>query len=535
MRPPRSIRALFALAIALPVSSEALEVRGYSQALDNRLLDFPGAPIYPQTPQPNAGFIHAPAAGFHGIGWPAHPTDWTRQMALVSPRHFVYASHYPLGADWNIAFLGTDGQQHLYQIESQVPVVNTLGQQTDLMLCTLTGEVQATTGVAPFPVLNLTDEAAYTGLPMIVFGGFVRAGTTPLAGFTTLVNDPGFDTTRFAYFDYNHDSGNPRECDYQGGDSGAPSFIMDGGKPAIIGIASGRDPQGWGGLPANVSRNYIAFIPAYLPQLDAAMETKGFHMIRSRPAATTMQLQLQGSPVLRRLKPGALDLVISNNGSAAAHNTSLTLQSAHSPAGVSAPGMITDAPSGALRCRRGGLATAGQSALTLQWNQLPNEDELEISSTLHFDGGAPVSLQLSLPLLETYASWSTGLGNPAESADPDHDGLSNLLEYALGGTPENASLMDPYGTPLAPRIEVSGNHTHFRFRRRIDAAARGLVYQVETSANPQSGDWTGTLPPGSATMVSPASPPSTEFEIVDVSIPLSPGRRFFRLKVALSE
>lgn len=510
-------------------------MRGYSQSLDNRLLDFPGTPIYPQTPQPNTSFVHAPATGFHGIGWPAHPTDWTRQMALVSPRHFVYASHYPLGADWNIAFLGTDGQQHLYQIESQIPVVNMNGQQTDLMLCTLSSEVQAATGIAPFPVLNLTNEAAYTGLPMIVFGGFVRAGTTPLAGFTTLVNDPGFDTTRFAYFDYNHDTGNPRECDYQGGDSGAPSFIMDGGKPAIIGIASGRDPQGWGGLPENVSRNYIAFIPAYLPQLDAAMETKGFHMIRSRPAATTIQLQAQNSPVLRRLKSGSLDLAISNNGSAAAHNLTLLAQCAHPASGVSAPGMITDSPSGSWRCRRGGLAAAGQSTITLQWSELPNADLLEISGTLQFDGGAPVSLQLSLPLLETYESWSAELGSPAESADPDHDGLSNLLEYALGGLPGNASLMDANGKPLAPRVAISGNHIHFGFRRRIDAAARGLVYQVETSANPSSGIWTTSLPPGSATMVSPESPASMEFEAVDISIPVSSGGRFFRLKVALSE
>lgn len=510
-------------------------MRGYSQALDNRLLDFPGAPIYPQTPQTNAGFVHAPATGFHGIGWPAHPTDWTRQMALVSPRHFVYASHYPLGADWNIAFLGTDGQQHLYQIESQVPIINTLGQQTDLMLCTLTGEVEASTGITPFPVLNLAGEPDYLAKPMIVFGGFVRAGTTPLAGFTTLVNDPGFDTTRFAYFDYNHDAGNPRECDYQGGDSGAPSFIMDGGKPAIIGIASGRDPQGWGGLPANVSRNYIAFIPAYLPQLDAAMETKGFHMIRARPVATTMQLQLQGSPVLRRLKPGALDLVISNIGSAAAHNLSLNLQSAHSPAGVNAPGMITDAPSGAWRCRRGGLDPAGQSAITLQWNQLPNEDELEISSTLHFDGGALVSLQLSLPLLETYASWSSGLFLPAESADPDHDGVSNLLEYAFGGSPEHASRLDADGRPLTPRIGLYGNQIRFSFRRRIDAAARGLDYQIETSDHPDSGSWSGILPPGSVIQSAALSPPSPDFEQVTVDLPMAQARRFVRMKITLAE
>lgn len=535
MPSPRSVRALLAIVLALPVSTDALEVRGYSQALDNRLLDFPGAPIYPQTPQPNAGFVHAPADGFHGIGWPAHPTDWTRQMALVSPRHFVYASHYPLGADWNIAFLGTDGQQHLYQIESQVPIINTLGQQTDLMLCTLTGEVEAATGVTPFPVLNLTDEAAYAGQPMVVFGSFVRAGTTPLAGFTTLVNDPGFDTTRFAYFDYNHDAGNPRECDYQGGDSGAPAFIMDAGKPAIIGIASGRDPQGWGGLPANVSRNYIAFIPAYLPQLDAAMETKGFHMIRTRPAATSLGIQAQTGTALRRLQPGSLDLVISNNGSAAAHNLSLSVQSVHPASGASAPGMVVDSPAGSWRCRRGGLVVAGESTITLQWSALPDADELEITGALAFDGGTTVPLQISLPLIESYASWSSGLADPAEPADPDHDGISNLLEYAFGGSPGLGLQADENGLSLAPRIEVSGNQIQFSFRRRIDAAARGLAYQVETSDQPHAPHWSDVLPPGGSTSVSTPPLLAPGFELVTVSIPMASARKFVRLKVTLAE
>lgn len=526
---------MLALVLALPVSSEALEVRGYSPPLDNRLLEFPGAPIYQQTPQNNSSFTHAPANQFHGVGWPAHPTDWTRQMALVSPRHFVYASHYPLGADWDIAFLGTDGQQHLYQIESQVPMFNTLGQQTDLMLCTLTTEVAASTGITPFPVLNLTNEAAYAGLPMIVFGGFVRAGTTPLAGFTTLVNDPGFDTTRFAYFDYNHDSGNPRECDYQGGDSGAPSFIMDGGKPAIIGIASGRDPQGWGGLPANVSRNYIAFIPAYLAQLDTAMEVKGFHMIRSRTQATTLQVQAQTTVPLRRLKPGAISLSVSNSGSAAAHNLSLVIQSVNLPGGVSGT-MICDPPqSGTWRCRRGGLDAAAETTVDLDWATLPNSSTLEVSTNLTFDGGTPVPLNLSLPLLETYASWSSGLGNSAESADPDQDGISNLLEYAFGGSPVVVSTSDANGHPLAPRIQISGNHIQFIHRRRTDAAARGLIYQVQTTEDPANETWSESLPSGSGISSAPMVPPSADFEVVTVSIPLSSARRFLRLKVALSE
>lgn len=535
MRFPLHVLGALTLLFGLHSRCAGLQVRAYSQALHNRLVSFPGAPIFPQTPAVNPTF--SPAGGlFLGIGWPAHPTDWTRQMALVSPRHFVYATHYVLGADWQIAFLGADGQQHLYGIESQIPVVNDLGQTTDLMVCTLTSAVSAETGIKPFPVLNLPTEADYLGKEMVVFGSFVRAGKTPLAAFTNLVDDPGFDTTRFAYFDYDHNGGGADECDYQGGDSGAPTFIMNGGSPAIIGTASGRDPQGWGGLPLNISRNYLAFIPAYLPQVDQLMENQGYHMKRARPAATTLLTETSTPVPLRRMKPGQVEIRLSNTGSAAAHNVSLGIEVSNAPSTVGGAGSFCD-PVSPLKwnCRRAGLSAASQSVVTVSWNSLPDASEIHATIVRNHDGGTAETLNLTWPLTGSYASWIQGTSDSAENSDPDHDGMSNLMEYAFGGLPSVNSPTATGGHPLMPQVEVSSGRLWIRHPRRTDAAARGISYGIEFSNNPAAASWQETPPPGTTVDASPYTPPSPGFEQVTVSVPIDAQLRFARVKVTLAE
>jgi hypothetical protein len=534
MCPPRHILAPLTGLLLLVQPSTGLQVRSFSPALHHRLVSFPGAPVYPQIPAPNPDFTHAPAARFRGIGWPAHATDWTRQMALVSPRHFVYATHYPLGANWQIAFAGGDGRQHTYGITSQTPIINALGQTTDLMLCELSAEVDPSTGISPFPVLNLASESAYQNQEMIVFGSFVTAGRMPLAGFATLVNDPGFDTTRFAYFDYNHNGGGIHDCDYQGGDSGAPTFIMDGGNPALIGIASGRDPQGWGGLPANISRNYIAFIPEYLTRVDALMEAKGFHLIRSRPAATGVALNVSGPP-LRRMMPGSVSFHLQNTGSAAAHNLVLSLGFPHAPATVQGSGTACDATApGAWRCRRGGLLESATATVTANWNTIPDVAEIQVSAIRSYDGGNTETTMISIPVIGSYASWVQGAADPSQDADPDQDGLSNLLEYALGGAAGTAAADSPAGYPLRPEMRRNGNLIEFSHARRTDAASRGLAYGIEFSASTEGG-WTDDLPTGAVVSSAPLVPAAEGFEQVTVGIPANDGRLFVRLRVTLAE
>lgn len=391
--PPGVIKNI-TLAIIFAVPAMALEVRSYSAALNDRLIHFPGAPVYQQTPAVNPTFSPS-AALFLGVGWPAHPTDWTRQMALVSPCHFVYATHYPLGSAWKIAFLGTDGKQHTYTIKKQVPIINSLGQYTDLMLCTLKSEIPSSLGIQPFPVLNLPNEADYAGRTMVVCGSFVRAGKMPLAGFTQLTNDPGFDTTRFAYFDYNTLTGASDNCNYQGGDSGSPSFIMVDGKPAIIGTASGQDQ-----LPNNISRNYLNFLPHYLTELDTLMEPQGYHMKRYYPDATNLDMRIARSGPLLKIQPGAVTIKALNTGAAAAHNVALQITFSCAPDKLGGSGWICKAVSPLVwTCRRGGITNSGQASLTARWTALPTAGNIQITATYSMDGGTAKTLTSTLPLL----------------------------------------------------------------------------------------------------------------------------------------
>ncbi|NDC74766.1 hypothetical protein EBZ70_05665 [bacterium] len=58
----------------------------------------------------------------------------------------------------------------------------------------------------------------------------------------------------------------------------------------------------------------------------------------------------------------------------------------------------------------------------------------------------------------TFAEWSAGLVDSAASADPDHDGLANLLEYFFG---LNAAVADA----VAPQVSVVGSELRIDYRR----------------------------------------------------------------------
>lgn len=525
--PVRRILALAALAAVSFSPATALEVRGYSAAKHNRLLNFPGEPIFHQLPTFNPGFSPA-ASSFAGIGWPAHPTDWTRHIALVSPWHFVCAAHYPPGADWQIAFLGTDGAQHIHGISNQVTIVNKAGQATDLMLGTLSTPVLAGEGVASFPVLNLPTEASYTGLEMVVCGSFVHASKMPVAGTITLTNDPGFDTTRFIYFDYNKASGGPNDCSYQGGDSGAPAFVMTNGKPGLVGTASG-----WDDLPGGIARNYMSFIPGYLPQLDALMEVRGYHIRRVDPGTASVTAGVAAMSSMRRALPGVIALSAANGGPDAAHNVQWTLTFGQAPSTVGGASWFCEAQSPTVWvCHRAGIPVGGNFPLTAAWASLPDKASLEISLNRSHDGATPRVSPFSIPLLPSYASFVAGLADPAPSADPDNDGISNLLEYALGGDPAQSTS----GVTNLPRVGLAaGNRLTFSYPRRTDAVARGISETVEYSPSPSIVPWQTALPAGTQISIGDCVPARAGFECVTLSLPHDSVRGFVRLKVELSE
>ncbi|MEK7953616.1 hypothetical protein [Luteolibacter soli] len=260
---PSRVTAMAAmLSLALIPISRALEIRNYKPRANDWLVWTGDEAALNPAFKPSA-------ARFSGVGFPDQPDAWERHVTLVSPLHFVCATHHPPEVGWRIEFIAADGTPFFGTVASVAAVPNADGQPTDLMLGTFAEEINP--AIEPFPVLVLKTEARYRGRPMLVFGQAGEAAKTNLQGFTTLENDPGFDTTRFAFFDF----GKRSACTYESGDSGCPVFMLSNGEPALIGTASGQDLLGDGSL-----RNYCNFIPAYLSSLDAMMAPDGYLMRR---------------------------------------------------------------------------------------------------------------------------------------------------------------------------------------------------------------------------------------------------------------
>jgi hypothetical protein len=87
----------------------------------------------------------------------------------------------------------------------------------------------------------------------------------------------------------------------------------------------------------------------------------------------------------------------------------------------------------------------------------------------------------------SYALWASDHEVGAMDEDFDKDGLDNLVEYALGGNPTKANDAD-----IRPSLMKTDDGWHYVYRRRLDPAAAGLSYTVETSTSLASGEWTET-------------------------------------------
>ncbi len=107
----------------------------------------------------------------------------------------------------------------------------------------------------------------------------------------------------------------------------------------------------------------------------------------------------------------------------------------------------------------------------------------------------------------------------ADSADPDGDGLSNLLEYAIGLDP-NVSGAVPAG------LALNGANLEYTYARSTAAKANGVAYQIEWSETLDTGSWS------TETVTEQITTTQGALETVKASIPTgTAGKRFLRLRV----
>jgi hypothetical protein len=134
-----------------------------------------------------------------------------------------------------------------------------------------------------------------------------------------------------------------------------------------------------------------------------------------------------------------------------------------------------------------------------------------------------------LPITDPFTDWMTthfpSIETPdnAPTADPDNDGIANLLEYVLQGGDPSVSSSD-----ILPNLNAAGESFLFTYHRR--AAATGTTQTFEYGSN-LSG-WTPVAIPGGVAVTVTPDDPSPGIDKVEISVAKDAETKLFgRLKV----
>lgn len=277
----RRHRRPFALVALLGVlvfagSAGGLQIRTYDPARHNRFVSG-----YPAAPVVNTNFYK----GYHdfsGVGW--HSAASYLSYTLISPRHFVGANHVNPGIGTVLKFRGRDGVVRSYTVANQYNLTNSAGQLTDLFVGELAQTVATCDHITFYPILSLLSEANYVGLPLIVYGHEARVGAGTLNAFLSFGGDPitggsGVNDTRAFDYHYINAALGIDDCHLEGGDSGSPSFVAQDGELFVVGVHLGVATT----AVAKVSID--TFVPHYLGQIAAILQSKGYQPATSAAAA----------------------------------------------------------------------------------------------------------------------------------------------------------------------------------------------------------------------------------------------------------
>jgi hypothetical protein len=153
--------------------------------------------------------------------------------------------------------------------------------------------------------------------------------------------------------------------------------------------------------------------------------------------------------------------------------------------------------------------------------QIPGSPSFAVRATDLRGISADRSFSVGIVAPDPWLSWQASVNwNGADvspAADPDFDGWTNLLEYALGGNPLAGA--DPAARPVPL---MSAGRFGIRFRRIADPS---LVYAVEAASSP-GGPWQTVWTSAGLTSF------AAETEVFDAPAPQTSATRFMRLRVS---
>lgn len=516
------IRLIFAAWLTFAtVPASGLDIRGYTSARHDRFTNFPTAPVL------NTGSWFN-GSQYTGLGWLV--SNPQRQFALVSPRHFVMATHYGVSPGDQISFLSSTGTVVTAIIDTTTAVTEG-ATGSDLTLGRFVDPIPEGSGVTPFPYLNLPSENAYRTTNLQVFGFDARAGRGIVSAFTT----QGLSgSSRMYYFDYRTAGSGLQQddCHFVVGDSGSPSFASANGTPALMGV------HGALGTIGTTTINLDTFVPHYVTELNALMAPDGYQMIPAYSSANTL-LGTSGATTpdpLRQAEAGTATFTVDNPGGLDAANpiVVVTFPSGSEPVSVTATGWTPDTAGPQVwTFQRASLLAGASSTFTASWTTLPVSSTL-IAEVEHRSDASPVQTSLyDLEPAPSFTAWSLALGQPAAGADPDADGQKNLTEYAFGGNPTTGENHLAGGIIAGP-VMIRGTTTAIlRFPVRTDSQLRGLSYVVEYSDDLVT--WGVNPPAGTTLAFSNYSPVITGFKRRQVTLPANADHKFVRVRTVLDE
>lgn len=206
---------------------QALNVAGYDPAVNDRF-----SSGYPDNPVPNSNpkFL-GKGLDWSGVGW--WKSDPQYSVTLLSSRNFAYTKHMTPQVDDAIVFLGRDGHLHEYHV-AKLQMVE-LGKQNgeDVYADSAVGTFQETVPyddqVTHYPVVfSQNGIEPFIGKQLLMYGHMARIGTNEIVEGIMLegvASEYNFDTSGLS----------PGMGKSEVGDSGSPSFIVVGGKLALVG------------------------------------------------------------------------------------------------------------------------------------------------------------------------------------------------------------------------------------------------------------------------------------------------------------